>query len=154
MKGNIKIKNHYIFIGAIASVLIISFFAGQRAYTQPDGTSESKEDQTNKVKAYIDDKCGQHTAKIIVAEGKTAFKFSAGDLVPGKACHDGGEPDNKGYDIRDSKNRIMYLWSQYKDLTPYEKGGPLPELELAAGEYSVSVAGGSGAEIEISYFIK
>lgn len=103
------------------------------------------------VSASIDAKCGSHPGTFKVPAGKTAHGFKSGGLVAGTACHGGGAPENKGFAVRDSKNNPIYMWSQYQDQPPYEKGGPLSGLSLGPGEYTLSVAGGAGASIELSY---
>ena len=107
------------------------------------------------VKASIDADCRSHPTTFTVPDGKTAAEFKSQGLEPGAACHGTGTPpENKGFAIRDAKSRQVYTWSQYQTQPPYEKGGPLGSLTLAPGEYTLSVAGGAGAKIELSYRLK
>ena len=107
------------------------------------------------VSASIDADCRSHPATFTVPDGKTAAEFKSHGLEPGAACHGtGAPPENKGFAIRDAKGRQIYTWSQYQTQPPYEKGGPLGSLTLAPGEYTLSVAGGAGAKIELSYRLK
>jgi len=116
--------------------------------------ADSKTEDRLTVKAWIDDECRSHPAEFTIPAGKTGKDFISGGLQAGKACHEGGAPENKGFAIRDSKNRPIYMWSQYKDQKPYEKGGPLSALTLDPGDYTLSVAGGAGAGVELSYLLK
>ena len=115
---------------------------------------DAKQGQSFTIKATIDNQCRSHPKAFTVPAGKSAHSFKSGGLKAGAACHEGGAPENKGFAIRDAKNRPVYMWSQYKNQAPYEKGGPLSSLSLNAGEYTLSVAGGAGAEIELSYKLK
>ncbi|HUT54559.1 MAG TPA: hypothetical protein VM658_14310 [bacterium] len=110
--------------------------------------------EAGKARAWIDKDCVAHPATITVPAGKTASGFKSGGLVAGIACHGAGAPENKGFAIRDGRNNPVYLWSQYQDQTPYEKGGPLDKLTLPSGEYKLTVAGGAGAEITLEYQLK
>jgi hypothetical protein len=107
-----------------------------------------------KARAWIDKDCVTHSATFTVPVGKTAAGFKSGGLVGGTACHGSGRPDNKGFAIRDGKNNPVYMWSQYQEQPPYEKGGPLDKLTLTSGQYTLTVAGGSGAEITLEYQLK
>ncbi len=104
--------------------------------------------------AVIDKECLSQPASLTVPEGKSASSFKLLGFQEGTACHEGGAPENKGYAIRDGKNNPAYMWSQYRDQKPYERGGPLESLVLKPGEYALSVAGGAGARVELSYELK
>lgn len=151
MKKQKKLFTKYIFDAALVglfsclAILAGGFYGGNDARAQAGPPA---------VSATIDAKCGSHPGTFVVPAGKTAHGFKSGGLVAGKACHGGGAPENKGFAVRDSKNNPIYMWSQYKDQPPYEKGGPLSGLSLGPGEYTLSVAGGAGARIELSYKLK
>ena len=107
-----------------------------------------------RVKATIDAECGSHPGSLVVAEGQTASGFQVVEFKAGAACHEAGAPENKGYAIHDRNHEPVYLWSQYQDQKPYERGGPLERLQLKSGEYTVVVAGGAGAAVELSCQLK
>jgi hypothetical protein len=142
-----KIINKISIIAAVllgAGLLLASAFFPHEARGQD-------EKETMTVKAEIDKECKSHPETFTVPAGKTAKNFKKVAFEAGKACHDSGAPENKGFAVRDSKNRPVYMWSRYKDQPPYEKGGPLESLTLQEGEYTLSVAGGAEAKIEISF---
>lgn len=106
------------------------------------------------ISAAIGPDCQSKPATFTVPDGKTALSFTLVGLEPGKACDGGAAPENKGYAIRDGKGRPVYTWSQYQTQAPYEKGGPLKNLTLIPGSYTLTVAGGAGAKVELSYQLK
>jgi len=111
--------------------------------------------ESGKVTAHIDSECRSHPGTFKVPEGLHAAGFSKKGPTTGKSCHEEeGAPENSGFAIRDQKGRPVYLWSRYKDDEPYEKGGPLGSLRLGPGDYTLSVAGGAGARIELSYVLE
>ncbi len=111
--------------------------------------------QSLTVSASIGTDCQSKPASFTVPDGKTAYSFNVAKLEPGTACHgETAAPENKGFSIRDGKGRPVYTWSQYQTQTPYEKGGPLKTLTLIPGTYSLSMAGGAGAKVELSYQLK
>jgi hypothetical protein len=135
-------------------VMFILMAAGFGCMGREGHTADAEGSGDITAKARIDEECRSHPATFTIPEGKTAHEFKSSGLEAGKACHEGGAPENKGFAIRDSKNQPVYMWSQYKDQKPYEKGGPLSSLTLDAGEYTLSVAGGAGAKVEISFKLK
>lgn len=107
------------------------------------------------VSAAIGADCQSRPATFTVPDGKTAHSFNVEKLEPGTACNgESANPENKGFSIRDGKGRPVYTWSQYQTQTPYEKGGPLKSLTLIPGTYNLSMAGGAGAKVELSYQLK
>ncbi|MFO8058043.1 MAG: hypothetical protein R6V10_12170 [bacterium] len=146
-----KKKNLKKFFAAAA------LFGAALLLAYPLFTEEARGEEEKKsctVKAEIDKECKSHPETFTVPEGKTAKDFKKLGFEAGEACHDSGAPENQGFAVRDSKNRPVYMWSQYKDQPPYEKGGPLESLTLEGGEYTLSVAGGAGAMIELSYEVE
>lgn len=139
-------RRNRLFLLAIA-VLLVAGAGTIKLAISAEGEKES-------VRAYIDDECRSNPAEFSVPEGKTATGFSSSGVKEGKACHDGGAPENVGYSIRDGKGKPVYMWSRYKDQPPYEKGGPLSSVELYPGDYKLTVAGGAGAEVVVSYTLK
>jgi hypothetical protein len=112
-------------------------------------------EQAQSVSASIGTDCQSKPATFSVPDGKTAYAFNVAKLEPGSACHgEAAPPENKGFSIRDGKGRQVYTWSQYQTQTPYEKGGPLKNLTLIPGSYTLSMAGGAGAKVELSYQLK
>lgn len=107
------------------------------------------------VTAGIGSDCQSQPKTFTVPDGKTAVGFALVKLEPGSACHgESAPPENKGYSVRDGKGRPVYTWSQFQTQAPYEKGGPLANLSLIPGNYTLSVAGGAGAKVELSYRLK
>ena len=108
-----------------------------------------------KVSAMIGADCQSRPVTFTIPDGKTAYSFTLDRLEPGSACHgEAAAPENKGFSIRDGKGRQLYTWSQYQTQAPYEKGGPLKNLTLVPGSYTLSMAGGAGARVELSYQLK
>ncbi len=138
-----------VVIAAAVLVAVGLFTANVRAQDE-----ENAEPERSTIKAEIDDECKSHPHTFTVPAGKTAKDFKKENFQAGKACHDSGAPENKGFAVRDSKNHPVYMWSQYKDQPPYEKGGPIGGLSLEEGEYTLSVAGGAEAMIEMSYMVE
>ena len=134
--------------------LLMAFAVNQAGLTKDNDKEKEKDKEEYKVKAHIDADCKSHPKDFTVPDGKTAVDFKKVELDPGKACHDSGAPENKGFSIRNDKNKHVYMWSQYQDQQPYEKGGPLSSLTLPPGKYTLTVAGGANAKIEISYKLK
>jgi hypothetical protein len=131
----------------VAAVLAAAWTLAPRAFSQnPAGDAT--------VTARIDQECKSLPQTFEVPPGKTAHAFKKLALEAGTACHDSGAPENQGFAIRDGKNKPVYMWSQYQDQPPYEKGGPLSALALESGSYTLSVAGGAGAKIELAYKLK
>lgn len=138
---------------AVTAVFLVFLAA---VFLLPPGTA-SEEGPAPKpltVKAWIDKDCRSHPGTFEVPAGETARDFKSRKLEPGSACHEEGAPENVGFAVRDPKGRPVYMWSRYKDQKPYEKGGPLESLNLGPGEYTLSVAGGAGASIELSFVLK
>jgi len=140
-------------IGIAGWAFFLIVFAGCHAVRE-GRSADQPAGQRISIKAWIDEKCQSHPGNFKVPNAKTAFDFKRDSLAPGVACKAGETVENKGFAIRDSKNQPVYMWSQYKDQTPYEKGGPLANLTLSPGEYILSVAGGKNAKVEISYRLK
>ena len=135
-------KLSVLFLGA---ALAIVFAAAPTAIAQQPLT----------VSASIGTDCQSKPATFTVPDGKTAHSFNLAKLEPGAACHgEAAAPENKGFSIRDGKGRPVYTWSQYQTQKPYEKGGPLNSLSLIPGTYTLSMAGGAGARVELSYQLK
>jgi len=134
-------------LGAGLVLLALAGVLGTRALSQDEGGRLT-------ISAGIDADCKSQPVELTVPGGKTAHQFKLEKLEPGKACQDGSVPENKGYAFRDQQNRPVYMWSQYQDNPPYERGGPLSSLSLAPGVYTLSVAGGAGAKVELSYQLK
>jgi hypothetical protein len=131
------------------------FFAGMMFLVIVFAAFLAQGQQGASVVATIGADCLSKPTNFTVPDGKTAYNFNVAKLEPGAACH--GEttpPENKGFSIRDGKGRPIYTWSQYQTQTPYEKGGPLKNLTLIPGSYTLSIAGGAGAKVELSYQLK
>ncbi len=135
------------------AVLTITAFAVVLSAAVAAGTVWAAEGR-EAVEAGIDDKCRSKPADFQVPEGKTATDFKREVLEAGKSCHEGGEPENVGFSIKGRRGKDVYYWSRYKNNKPYEKGGPLKNLELEYGEYTLTAAGGAGAKVRISYKLK
>ena len=105
------------------------------------------------VTATIDGNCALKSVTITVPAGKTASGFSVATLEAGTKCKVGGVPDSKGWGIS-LNGAKKYYWSQFKSNAPTETGGPLSNVTLSAGTYTVFVDGGAGARAVINYTIK
>lgn len=139
---------------ALGMAVLCLAAAGLLLFSGAGSSADNRDSGRVTVKAWIDGECLSHPGKFSIPGGKTGAGFKAGQLKPGSSCHGGGVPENKGFSIRDGKNQLIYMWSQYRDQPPYEKGGPLEGLSPGEGEYALSVAGGAGAEIEISFELR
>lgn len=137
------------FLIAAAIIVCSSFFSAGCFSGKSADAAEGGE--SAEWTASIDDECGSSPTVLVIPAGKKASGFKLKLLEEGVGCHEEGPPDNKGYAIRDSKNTPIYMWSQFEDRDPYEKGGPLSSLVLKPGEYTLSVAGGAGARVSLTY---
>ena len=103
--------------------------------------------------ASVDSNCALQAATIEVPSGKTATGFSVSYLEAGTKCKVGGTPDSQGWEI--SHGGVQkYHWSQFKTNAPSEHGGPLKNLLLVPGTYTVFVDGGAGAKAVVKYTVK
>ena len=148
-------KSGVLILAALAAAAVLAAsLAGCMLISEGLSADPPAEPDRLPLKAWIDDQCQSHPAALKVPDRKTALDFKRTALEPGKPCKPGEPLDNHGFAIRDHQNRAVYVWSQYKNQPPYEKGGPLEKLALPPGEYTLTVAGGAGAKVELSYRLK
>jgi len=140
--------------GSFAGLIVLTAVTAAVWLAAPRALTKDADGDALTVTARIDQDCKSLPQTFEVPSGKTAHAFKKLALEPGSSCHGGGVPENQGFMIRDSHNKPVYMWSQYQKQPPYEKGGPLSALTLEAGSYTLSVAGGAGAKIELSYKLK
>ena len=108
----------------------------------------------NVATAQITNSCVPQNGTLVVPAGKTASGFRVEGLGNGYKCRGAGSPDSRGWGIKTASGSRVYSWSRFKSKKPYESGGPLSSLRLAAGTYYVYVDGGKGALVKIAYTLR
>lgn len=115
--------------------------------------------QQHSVRAFIDDSCTTHEARLVVPTGKVALDFSFSDLDAGLSCTTRYRIDDKAWGISTNSQRSgnVYYYNDNANRRIYSlvnnrtKELPLSKLVLVAGEYQVHVDGGINASVSVSY---
>lgn len=97
------------------------------------------------VKASIDNRCTPEPGSLVVPAGKTAKNFKLSALDAGSNCATGSTIQERGFKIGEA--------FQYtdRDGKVTQKPVPLRALQLAPGTYRVTVGGGRGAVLVLTY---
>ncbi|RLD37783.1 MAG: hypothetical protein DRI74_05775 [Bacteroidetes bacterium] len=107
----------------------------------------------HKINASINSSCVSQPANLVVPSGKTASAFAINTLVAGNNCYSGAAFTNKGFVIKAANGNIVYRYNRDGNGKVQESGAKLSSLKLGAGNYTVWVDGGIGAQLVLSYRI-
>jgi hypothetical protein len=93
----------------------------------------------------IRDQCKQIFGEFTVPAGATASNFRLTGLGAGRTCTTNQPIEQKGFTILDRN---------YNDVYRYSDDGSLANLILKPGKYYLSVGGGVGAMVTITFEVK
>jgi hypothetical protein len=97
------------------------------------------------VKASIDNQCTPQPGSLVVPAGKTAKNFKLSTLEAGSSCATGSTIRERGFKI----GEVFQYTDQDGKVT--QKPGSLRALQLTPGTYRVTVGGGRGAVVVLTY---
>ena len=97
------------------------------------------------VKASIDNRCTPDPGSLVVPAGKTAKNFKLSSLDAGSNCATGSTIQERGFKIGEAFHYTD------RDGKVTQKPVPLKALQLAPGTYRVTVGGGRGAVVVLTY---
>jgi len=109
--------------------------------------------EAESVEASIDQKCNAQPGIIVVPEGNTAKNFAFNNLKAGTSCEPGGITSlYKGWCIQKEDGTDIYCYNE-TDGVSSQLPNPLSTLTLGPGRYRVTVGGGMGAHVVVTYNI-
>ncbi len=104
------------------------------------------------VKSTIGQGCAQNYASFNVPAGRTATGFRVEGLASGRTCTTNQNIATQGFQIRDGNYNNVFRYSASNGRQT--GGGNIATLNLPAGNYSVSVDGGNGAVVILSFVVQ
>ncbi len=128
-------------IGLAASVAV--------AMSVAPAISQSRTQVTSKI---VGQNCARKYASFTVPAGKTASGFQIQALASGRTCKTNQTIGTQGFQIRNANYNNVYSYSASSGRQT--GGGNLSALSLPAGKYSVSVDGGNGAVVTLSFVVQ
>jgi hypothetical protein len=109
--------------------------------------------EAESVEASIDQNCNAQPGIIVVPEGNTANNFDFNNLEAGISCKPGGiTSPHRGWCIQKEDGTNIYCYNE-TDRALSQLSNPLSTLTLGPGRYRVTVGGGKGAHVIVTYGI-
>lgn len=107
------------------------------------------------VEARIDQSCFPALGLFEVPAQLTASNLKFADLTSGNNCAGGGTPEIESFSILSAASaQAVYSYSRSRSGgAPTEWPMPLSQLKLGPGKYQLSVGGGRGAYVRLSWFL-
>lgn len=109
------------------------------------GAVSSAQAERVTVTGRISDSCAPAPGEFVVAEGAVAVNFRLDGLSAGQTCTTHQPIEQKGFSILDQNSNPVYR---------YRGDASLSGLSLPAGRYRLSVDGGIGAAVTLTFDVQ